>query len=893
VFADNTGTLVVSGALHATGAHFTSPMPGTLWGGIIAAPAATVELYDCTLEHGGTFDDYTGATLLAHGALCIVSNCMFLDVTRHGCIFEGGHVRLYNNRAATSAGKAGFWLRGGSPLILSAYGNTNLGAGLPSLYLHGSFWHDVTFADVQDKLFCHAVTVSNASMLVPAGLRVGFGYVNSYMAFSYGSLLMAPGTPSNRIVFTDYLENQLAANQWAGLRFLQSTGLLDYVTTYRASRHMVDQGVLVMTNTILTGSSGAALIVSNSVVTASGCEFSRCAGSAVQVLANSESMFRNCIFRSNNPPYAAAVFLDESSAADARLCWWNSPAGPYPFGPLGNEMVTTNGNSFFFPWLLAAPGSLTNPPLVNITSPTNEPYVTSDAQVWLEGMVHDDGQVVSVVVQNAASQHRVQVTPGGDGSWRGHMWLYQGLNALAVYAYDEHGNVAMDARLVQCNGAGVGQGSARPLTMAPMPNRTVHVGELVRVRCVATSPDSCILTYWAQNVPPGGVFDQELRELTFIPTQAGVAHVIEFYACDGKNVAKTSMTIDVVGGTPPVGIRTKSLPGGYRYYPYTYTLIPDNAVGPVTWSFSNVKPQDGITISRAGIISGVPLKNGTVNFIAIAQDTRGGATASNAFTLTISQGVPPNGIYIPFQQVPVCVSGASYAALATLSATNGVPAYAWYDAWDVLSDIGMTISSNGVIAGTPTQPGVHGWLPVVRDQSNATAHAELALPVIAPEHRLQRMAGQSKAKLLINRVPGSETKGSVSLKMRFTPPAGFTFDQKSPVVAQIGLTQITVLNPFKYKPGAQLVFKKKDGIKSYSITVKYKPGTLQASFSMKKVNLTLDFEQYGIRNENVLTPVTANIPVWVRIGNYEMATELMPLTYTTKAMKSTKGTATF
>lgn len=906
MFVNVAGELRVQGALFADRVMFMGNGADEPWGRLWFEVGSTGMITSCVLKNGGgdrTVEPVAESNAMCYvvGARVVISNTAALNPIGETFTFCGGSIDFVDNvvtSMVTYGRRRGVLLSGGMHrLQWYSARNAIAGPGYPGIVIEGVFPAEVDVKAYEgDRLNFGRVHVSNTTLRVAPGMYCMFGYFGDYYGALHawqGATVLGCGTHEKPILFVDENYTNVFGNTpfWQGMHFhAGASGIFEWIRCARSLQHTFSNAFGSFSNALIYAGSDIGLEASAaSVLLLWNSEVRFYSARALSLRSGSTAYLRNCNLASNAAPYGVAIDTDGSCAVDARYVWWGAPDGPAPIG--SGERVITNGPVYFFPWLLAAPGSQTNPPVVEITSPASEPTITSDPQAWLEGIARDDGQVVSVVVQNAASKQRVQVTPGVEGTWRAQIWLYEGMNALAVFAYDEQGNVALDARLVECSGPGVGAGAARPPVMAPMPNRTVRVGELVRARCVATSPDSCVLTYWAANVPAGGVFDQELRELRFIPTQAGVAHVIEFFACDGINVAETSMTIDVVGGDPPVGIRTKVLPRGYRLYPYTYTLIADNAVGPVTWSFSDGKPQDGLVFSRAGVLSGVPLKGGTVNFIAIAQDTRGGAAASNLFSLEISNDKPNNGVWIPFQQVPVCVSGTAYTALTTLTATNGVPAYAWYDAADALSDLGMAIASNGVVAGTPTVPGVHGWLPVVRDQSNGTAYAEMALPVIAPEHRLQRMAGLSKGKLLINRVPGSQQKGALALKMRFTPPPGFTFDQRSPVVAQIGLTQITVPNPFKYTPGTQLVFKKVDGMKSTSISIKYKPGMVQASFTVKKVNLNFDFEQYGIYNENVLVPRTAQIPVWVRIGNYEMATELMPLQFVTAANKSTKGKA--
>ncbi|MCX7846501.1 MAG: hypothetical protein N2595_00495, partial [bacterium] len=837
---------------------------------------------------------YSNAVVFAREASVVISNTVIEEAHGDGCAFMGGEVVFVENvspsRLPGYGCYAGAALYGGGrqATVWRSAGNVLTGGVRGGVWVEGEFSAglDVSLRD-GDILHIGELRVSNAWWVIREGTRVGVNdFAPGCVTMKGGSLLRCEGSADAPVVWSNYYK----VNPWPGIRWLPgSTGILTHVQISCAVKHCVSNGHVEARNVVFTGLHTGYELSERASFVGERVVFQGMVNSGVRVLSGSRLYLRQSLFYGNNAPYIASVENDEKSSVDARFCWWNAKDGPYPFGKYGNETVTTNAGSVYFPWLLAAPGTQTNPPEVRITAPAVEPYETSEAQVWLEGTVVDDGQIVSVVVQNAASPQRVQVVPGVDGQWRGQIWLYRGMNALAVYAYDEQGNVSVDARLVKCVGAGVGQGSRRPLSMAPMPNRTVRVGELVRVRCVATSPDSCVITYWAEGVPAGGVFDQELRELRFVAAQAGVAHAITFYACDGKNVVKTTMIVDVVAKDPPVSILTKALPRGYRLYPYTYRLIADHAVGPVTWTFGDVKLPDGLVISRAGVISGVPLRHGTVSIRAVAQDTRQGPAATNVYTLEILNDMPTNGIYIPFQQLPICLSGTTYRSLATLVATNGLAPYQWYDASDVLGEIGMTMESNGMVWGTPTVAGVHGWVPVVRDQSNGTAYAELALPVVAPQYQLQRMVGLCKGKLLINRVPGSQHKGSIVLKFYFTPPAGFTFSQKSPAVAQLGLTQITVPNAYKYVPGLQLVFKKREGLKSTSITIKNAPGVVRASFAVKGVNLNYDFAAFGLENKSGAG--TVRIPIWVRIGDYEMATELMPLQYVTMANKVTKGKA--
>jgi len=898
-FSTVSAGLIVAGTVRAAHTFFAGATDLQRWGQIYFMPGSTCVLASCHLDNGGSAQlpplDTSNAVVYAESADVYVSNSIVTRPQGDCVAFRGGTITFVDNVVTSTA--PGYGLYAGvalygdvqSPVRWRSQGNRLPGSVKPGIWFDGTFARQVDLMAGSDEVVHFGrVVLSNAELVVaPGTIMSANNTMPGSMTFDAGGVLTCQGTLENPILWTNYY----GANPWPGITWLPgSTGIISSTAITRALRHTLSNAYVALAAVRLPHLQDGFLMSDRSVLAGENVVFHGMINRGVSAISSSSVRLRNCQFVGNNAPFMTSLSADGTSVADVRFCWWNSSSGPRPFG--SGDVVATNAGSVFFPWLLAVPGSQTNPPAVQITSPQEEPHVTSEAQVWLEGTARDDGAIARLEVQNAASPHRVLVMPDSEGVWRAQVWLYEGMNSLAVFAYDDEGNVAVDARLVECSGAGVGPGAATPPAMAPMQNRVVRVGELVRVRCIATSPDGCTLTYWADNTPPDSIFDQELRELRFIPQYGGVSYDISFYACDGRNVASTVMRVDVTqAADPPVSIRTATLPDGIRYQPYTCTLIADNAVGPVTWSYTDFKAQDGLTFSRAGVISGVPLQAGLVTFIAMARDTRGGAVASNTLSLRVIEKAPTNTLSIPFQQVPVCVSGVANTALATLQATNGHPAYAWFDASGVLDELGLALGSNGVVAGTAQRVGVFGWVPVARDQSNGTCAAQLAAPVIAPEHRLARIAGQTKGKVTINRVPGSQTKGNMTVKIRFTPPPGFTFDQTSPVVAQIGLTQITVPNAYKYKPGAQLVFKKVDGIKSYSISVKYKPGLIQASFALKKVNLTLEFEQYGIRNENVLVAQTANVPIWVRIGNYEMATELMPLVYTTKVNKSTKGKA--
>ncbi|MCX7002227.1 MAG: hypothetical protein NTV22_03010, partial [bacterium] len=401
MFMTATSRLVVSGALHAVSATLTAQSLVTRWGGIVVSDGATAQLYQCTLERAGAFDMEPVTAYRAHCANSVISNCYATDSARNAFVFEGGNAVLWDNHATVTSGNAAFWIKGGGKVVWRSTHNTMNGTGFPGIYVDGLFTDDVEFRTLDgDRLYCNSVIISNGARIVfPAGAFVGFGFVNSQLELHDGARMEAIGTPGAPIVFTDYAEATNQPNRWAGLHFANATGILTYVTTQRAIGHTVSDGVLTLSNVCMLGRSGSAIAANRAVVTAYQSEFSGCVGRAVTITNFSTAFFRECIFRSNNPPYAASFYSDLSTRADVRFCWWNAADGPYPFGAYGNELVNTNADAVFFPWLLAAPGSQTNPPYVKITSQT-EPFSTPAAQVIIQGIATDATRVVRLALRN-------------------------------------------------------------------------------------------------------------------------------------------------------------------------------------------------------------------------------------------------------------------------------------------------------------------------------------------------------------------------------------------------------------------------------------------------------------------------------------------------------------
>ena len=132
-----------------------------------------------------------------------------------------------------------------------------------------------------------------------------------------------------------------------------------------------------------------------------------------------------------------------------------------------------------------------------------------------------------------------------------------------------------------------------------------------------------------------------------------------------------------------------------------------------TWASSNTAVA---TISAAGLATGSSAGTTTVSA------TLTGTTGSTQLTV---QAAP---LTITTTSLPAAVLNAPYSV--TLGATGGAPPYTWSLASGALPP-GLSLSSGGVISGTPTNQGSFGFTVQVTDASGHTATQPLNIAVSA------------------------------------------------------------------------------------------------------------------------------------------------------------------
>lgn len=184
--------------------------------------------------------------------------------------------------------------------------------------------------------------------------------------------------------------------------------------------------------------------------------------------------------------------------------------------------------------------------------------------------------------------------------------------------------------------------------------------------------------------------------------------------------AAANFSISIQGG---LTVGTTTLPAGTVGVSYTATLAASGGITPYTWSLPGGGLPPGLNLSSIGVISGTPTATGTFSFGVQVDDSEpSGQVAQGELTITVS------AIGIATQSLPAAAINVPYSE--TLTAVGGTQPYTWTLSSGSLP-AGLTLSSAGVISGTPTAVGSSTFTVQVADSEHppATASGQLSLTV--------------------------------------------------------------------------------------------------------------------------------------------------------------------
>ena len=389
--------------------------------------------------------------------------------------------------------------------------------------------------------------------------------------------------------------------------------------------------------------------------------------------------------------------------------------------PITFKVADSGGNAATAPLTL----TITNPPPLNISSPTSLPagapgvpyssvtFVatggTGTGYTWSETGALPTGMTFSVGGSLGG-------TPGVSGSY-----------PITFKVTDSGNNSATATLTLAING---------PLPSISSPTTSLPVGTqgvpYSSVTFTATGGSGTGYTWSESGALPAGMSFSTGGVLNGTPGAFGT-FPITFKVTDSANDSGTA-TLTLTINSPPLKISSPtSLPAGEQGFLYnSVTFVATGGTGTgYTWSETPALPT-GMNFSSGGVLSGTPGAQGSYSITFTVTDS-GGHSAPTTLTLTINPSNPAVSISSP-TSLTGGTQGVPYSAV-TFVATGGTGSgYTWSETGQLPT--GMTFSAGGVLSGTPGAMGSFQITFKVTDSGSNSATVTLTLTINPPVAQL-------------------------------------------------------------------------------------------------------------------------------------------------------------
>jgi hypothetical protein len=142
------------------------------------------------------------------------------------------------------------------------------------------------------------------------------------------------------------------------------------------------------------------------------------------------------------------------------------------------------------------------------------------------------------------------------------------------------------------------------------------------------------------SLPPGLILSS-IGDITGTPTNLGTFNFTARVTDNASNTVTKALAITIISAT--LTITTAVLPDSIVGAAYSETLAASGGTTPYTWSIVWGALPDGLRLSSAGVVSGMPTNRGTFSCIVQVAD-HVGATATEMFTIEIQNNAPTIGV---------------------------------------------------------------------------------------------------------------------------------------------------------------------------------------------------------------------------------------------------------
>lgn len=262
---------------------------------------------------------------------------------------------------------------------------------------------------------------------------------------------------------------------------------------------------------------------------------------------------------------------------------------------------------------------------------------------------------------------------------------------------------------------------------------TIRIGAALVITSASNLPDAVVGVPYSQTFTSSGGIGAVTWSATGLPQGLSMSST-GVLSGTPTSVTSTSLSVSVSDSSSPKQTSsgnfnlhtaallmetTTSLPDAVVGNAYSQALSATGGTGTYKWSASGALP-NGLTLSSAGVLSGTPTTpTPGMTFTATVTDS-GAPAQSSSRSLTIRVGAK---LTITTTSLASASYGASYTQ--NLAATGGLGSYTWSMTAGSLPS-GITLSTGGVLSGTPSALGTFSFTATVVDASSPQQVASMS-----------------------------------------------------------------------------------------------------------------------------------------------------------------------
>ncbi|GAB3843873.1 hypothetical protein GCM10028822_00530 [Hymenobacter terrigena] len=269
--------------------------------------------------------------------------------------------------------------------------------------------------------------------------------------------------------------------------------------------------------------------------------------------------------------------------------------------------------------------------------------------------------------------------------------------------------------------------SASPTSTSPIPF-SVSFSPL----SVGTTFTASDVTVTGGTLTSGSFSGSGAGPYTFTVTPSGFGTVSVSLAAnvaqDANNTGNSaSNTVSVQFVAPTITVAPTTLPAGTVGAAYSQTLTASGGTAPYSYAITAGALPAGLTLTN-GTIAGTPTTSGSFTFTVTATDASsapGPYSGSRSYTLTITAPT----ITVAPATLPGGTQGTAYSQ--TITASGGTAPYSYAITAGALPT-GLTLSTGGVLAGTPTGNGTSNFTVTATDAFGSTGAQAYTLVIATP-----------------------------------------------------------------------------------------------------------------------------------------------------------------